>query len=309
MAILFSDQSYRSDKIFASLREAMPDIDLRQYPDIGNPDEIDYAIIWYPAPASLQNLPNLKGIFTTSAGVDGIIQDDTLPADVPIIRNVDPALARGVAEYVTYQALRFYRHHHTFDRQQHSITWQQIRQPDPQDCTIGIMGLGEIGKKCAEYLAPFGFPIRSWSQSKKDVPFVTSFAGDKSFHDFLSGTNILINTLPLTSKTTEILNSDTFAHLPDGAFLINVGRGKHLVDADLIQALESKKIAAAALDVFTVEPLPQDHPFWMHPQITMTPHIASITRINVAVQNILQHISDFENGIPFQNTVNKQKEY
>lgn len=309
MAILFSDQSYRSGAIFETLRKAMPDTDLRCYPDIGDPADIHYAIIWYPAPGSLQNLPNLKAIFTTSAGVDGIIHDTTLPADIPIIRNTDPSLARGVAEYVTYQTLRFYRKHHVFDAQQRSKTWKQIRQPEPQDHTIGIMGFGIIGQLIASYLQPFGFPMRTWSQSRKAVEGITSFAGDNELNDFLSETKILINILPLTERTEHILDHALFTALPQDACVINVGRGKHLVENDLIAALNSNHLEAAALDVFNDEPLPPEHPFWEHPKITMTPHIASITRLDVIAQNILQQIEDHENGIPFPHSVDRSKQY
>ncbi len=308
MAILFSDDSYRADKIFSALKSAMPEIDLRKFPDTGDPDAIDYAIIWYPKPGSLQNLPNLKAVFSVAAGVDGILRDATLP-DVPLIRSVDPGLTQGMVEYVVYHVLRYHRHQHHYDRQQREAVWKQLPQVPPQKRRIGIMGLGEMGGACAKALRFLKFDLRGWSRSAKKIDGMKTFAGDDALPAFLSETDILVNVLPLTPETHGILNAKNFAALPDGAFLIHAGRGGHMVESDLLAALESGKLTHASLDVFPTEPLPEDSLLWAHPKITLTPHIASITDFAAAARNILNNINLLKSDQPLPGTVDRRRGY
>src|SRR5690606_29825318 len=159
MALLFSDNSYRRDTIYEKLKEAMPGVDLRKFPEIGDAAEIDYAIIWYPVPGSLQNLPNLKAVFAVSAGVDGIVHDPSLP-DVPLAGSVDPHLTQGMVEYGIHEVLRYHRHFHLYERQQREKIWKQRPQFKPQEKTIGLMGLGQMGRACAEMLRHLKFNVR-----------------------------------------------------------------------------------------------------------------------------------------------------
>jgi glyoxylate/hydroxypyruvate reductase len=308
MTILFSDNSYRRDKVFALLQENMPGVDLRNYPDIGNPEDIKYAIMFRPAPGSLQNLPNLKVIFMTSAGVDAIMHDDTLP-DVPIVRNTDPHLAHGIREYVVYHVLHYHRFFDRYAQQQPTQTWKQYPQLDSFTRTIGIMGLGEMGLPAAQALMALGFKVRSWSQSEKHIDGIQSFYGRDQFKEFLSGSEMLVNILPLTDQTRGILNKDLFDHLPKGAVVINIGRGPHLNEQDLIEALDSDHLSAAALDVFPVEPLPENSPLWTHPKIKITPHIASLTNYPNVTRDILNTIESFERGEQLKNIVNRTRQY
>jgi glyoxylate/hydroxypyruvate reductase A len=309
MAILFSDNTYRADKIFAALTTVMPHADLRQFPRVGNAADIQYAIIWRPAAASLIGLPNLRAIFTVSAGVDGIIYDHTLPPDVPIVRSVDPDLTRGMVEYAVYHTLRYHRHFHHYDADQKTRTWKQRPQIVARDRVVGIMGLGEMGRNIATSLSAMGFAVRGWSRGPKKIPNVTCFAGNDALTAFLSGVDIVINVLPLTPDTSGILNARLFKALPQGAFLINAGRGPHLVLPDLLAALDSGHIAHATLDVFDTEPLPEASALWAHPKIAITPHIASITNFAAVGQNILKYITDFERGRPLPHLVDRTRGY
>lgn len=308
MAILFSDSSYNQDKIFALLQEGLPGIDLRRFPEIGNPAEIDYAIMFRPAPGSLQNLPNLKAIFMTSAGVDAIMHDDTLP-DVPIIRNTDPHLAAGIREYVVYHVLHYHRFFDRYAVQQPQKIWKQYPQLIASTRTIGIMGLGEMGLPTATALTALGFRVRGWRATPKQIDGIESFYGDDQKNDFLSGCEMLVNILPLTDKTRGILNADLFAQLPKGAIVMNVGRGAHLVEQDLIDALDRDHLSAAVLDVFPAEPLVETSPFWSHPKVKLTPHIASLTDYKNICQNILSLIDQYERGKEMPGAVDRRRQY
>ena len=308
MAILFSDKTYRSEKIFGMLKKHMPEQDLRFWPDTGSPEEIDYAIIWISEKGSLQNLPNLKAIFTVSAGVDGIIKDDTLP-DVPLVRLVEPGLTDGMVEYALYHVLKYHRDQHIYDNQQKEKLWQQHHQRASWDRTIGIMGLGEMGQAIAHMLTAMKFNVLGWSRTPKVIEDVKSFVGPEGFDNFLSQTEILVNVLPLTPETKDILNKNLFNKLPRGACIINMGRGRHLIENDLIDALDTDHVAAASLDVFYPEPLPTDNSLWDHPKVTLTPHIASITDYKYASKYILEQIQNFESGRPLENIVDLKLGY
>lgn len=306
--ILFSDHSYRTTEIFTQLRDLMPDADLRLYPEIGNAAEIDYAIVWQPQPGSLQNLPNLKAIFSIGAGVDGILRDDTIP-NVPLIRNSDDSLAHDVSGYVVYEVLRLHRSFAAFETQQPQKSWKRFQPPAPHERRIGLMGVGKMAAPAIHALTALGFAVQGWSRTPKIIPGVQSFAGTAQFHAFLQQTDILVNLLPLTPETTGILNRALFAQLPQGAMLINTARGAHMVEEDLLAALDSGQLSHAALDVFVTEPLPADNPLWLHPKISITPHVAAITRYDALCRHVIQHITAFENGEPLQDIVDRVSGY
>lgn len=308
MAILFSDNSYKSDKFFSLLQENMPGVDLRKYPDVGNVQDIDYAIMFRPLPGSLQNLPNLKLIFMTSAGVDAIMNDHTLP-DVPIIRNTDPHLANGMCEYALYHVLHYHRFFDRYEKQQSQKLWKQYPQFDASQRHIGIMGMGEMAQPLIKALIALGFNVYGWSNSKKDIDGVNSFHGQEQLPEFLAHSHILINILPLTDVTRGILNKELFVKLPQGAIVINIARGAHLVEQDLVEALDKGHLSAATLDVFPTEPLPEDSPLWSHPKIKITPHIASLTEYKNVCTNILALIEKFEHGEEMQNVVCRERQY
>ena len=274
------------------------------------PDEIDYVVAFRPPPGFLKTLPKLKAIFSLGAGVDGFLKDPEFPRNVPLVRFVDVTLAREMAQYVVMHTLLIHRHQRHFDEGQKKKEWRQMMLPRPSAQTrVGILGLGEIGSVTAERLAMFDFAVSGWSRTRKSVPGVKSFAGESEMAAFLGQCDIMACLLPLTPQTRGILNARTFAMLPRGAWVINVARGQHLVEADLIAALDSGHLAGAVLDVFQSEPLPVDDPLWSHPKVTVTPHIAAISAPQAAVDYIVSGIAAFERGEPPANIVDVSKGY
>lgn len=308
MAILLTDATHRRDFILGLLQKHMSEYDIRRWPDVGNPDEIDYAIAWQPESGSLQNLPNLKALFLTSAGVDAALSVPDLP-DVPIVRCVNHTLSGGMAEYVAYNVLKFHRGFDIYDQQQREGIWKQNRQPGASKCTVGIMGMGEMGLSCIQVLKPFGYDLRGWSRTPKDIDGVEHFAGDDELRPFLNGCHIVVCVLPLTAETRGILCTENLQHLPHGSYLISAGRGAQMVEDDILHLIGNGHLAGAALDVFETEPLPADHPFWSEPKISLTPHIASITDYKALCDDIKRQITEFEAGKPLQNLVDRVRGY
>ncbi len=277
----------------------VPALEVRAWPDVGDPADIRYALAWKPPAGELAKLPNLKAILSMGAGADHLFADPALP-DVPVTRVVDPYLTAGITEYVLLHVLRYHRNQPVFEAQQRDHVWddraRELRQADERP--VGVMGLGELGRDTVAKLAALGFDVAGWSRTAKDLPGVACFAGPDGLAPFLARTEILVCLLPLTAETADILNRETLAQLPQGADLINAARGGHVVDADLTDALASGQLAHATLDVFREEPLPGEHPFWDHPQITITPHNASITDPRSVVRQVAENIRRFDAGEP-----------
>jgi glyoxylate/hydroxypyruvate reductase len=309
MALLFRSSVDSAARWSGQLARLMPGLDIRIWPDIGDPTEIDYALVWRPEPGLLAALPNLKLILSLGAGIDHILCDPHLPAGVPITRLVDPYLTDAMSEYVVLQVLRLHRHDLDYRAQQQAGIWRELPQKNAGERPVGILGFGEIGQDAGRKLAALGFPVSGWSRREKAVAGFATFAGHAGLPQLLAQTEILVCLLPLTEETRGVLNARTFAALPRGAGLVNAGRGAHLVEEDLIPALESEQLSAAALDVFREEPLPPGHPFWQHPRILVTPHIAGTTNPQTAAPVILDNIRRFEAGRPLLNQVDPQVGY
>ncbi|MBR9837939.1 MAG: glyoxylate/hydroxypyruvate reductase A [Rhodobacteraceae bacterium] len=257
------------------LAEMLPGWTVKALDAVTDPAEVEYAVVWRPRTGDIAKFPNLKAVVSIGAGIDHVLADSELPEGVPIIRTVGDDLTQRMREYV---ALHVLRHHRDMPRQlqaQAEKDWHAIVVPVAPNRTVGVMGLGNLGAAAAQTLSALGFNTRGWSKSPKDIPGVQTFAGPEGMDAFLDGCEILVNLLPLTEQTTGILNAELFGKLAEGACLINCARGPHLVDADLLEALESGQIKQATLDVFHIEPLPVEHQFWDHPAITVTPHVAS----------------------------------
>ncbi|MHA7866933.1 MAG: 2-hydroxyacid dehydrogenase [Salipiger thiooxidans] len=257
------------------LAEMLPGWTVKALDAVTDPAEVEYAVVWRPRTGDIAKFPNLKAVVSIGAGIDHVLADSELPEGVPIIRTVGDDLTQRMREYV---ALHVLRHHRDMPRQlqaQAEKDWHAIVVPVAPNRTVGVMGLGNLGAAAAQTLSALGFNTRGWSKSPKDIPGVETFAGPEGMDAFLDGCEILVNLLPLTEQTTGILNAELFGKLAEGACLINCARGPHLVDADLLEALESGQIKQATLDVFHIEPLPAEHQFWDHPAITVTPHVAS----------------------------------
>jgi glyoxylate/hydroxypyruvate reductase A len=286
-----------------------PELKTVNWPFKGDPAEIDYALVWQPPKGELKRYPNLKAIFSVGAGIDHLASDPDLPAGVPVVRMVEPGLTAGMSEYVVLAVLNHHRFMLDYAAQRRARVWEEIPQLPAEARQVGILGLGVLGRDAAEKLKPFGFRLAGWSRSPKSITGVTCFHGSGGLDAFLGGTDILVCLLPLTAETTGILNGETFARLPPGAAVINVGRGKQLVEADLLAALDSGQIGGATLDVFQNEPLPEDHPFWAHPRVFMTPHIASMTVPQSAVRAVVANIQRLESGEALQHVVDLKRGY
>jgi glyoxylate/hydroxypyruvate reductase A len=268
------------------------------------PEDVDYVLSFRPPSGLLASLPNLKAVFSLGAGVDGFLHDGDYPARVPLVRFVDETLSAEMAQFVLMHVLIHHRHQRLFDAAQPKHKWRQMVLPRrTEDTRIGMLGLGEIGAFTAQRLRELGFPVSGWSRTRKNYPGIKSFAGDGELKDFLAQSDITVCLLSLTRKTTGILNAKAFAAIPEGGFVINVARGGHVVEADLIAALDSGHLCGAVLDVFDTEPLPEDSPLWSHPKITVTPHVAAISQPAVAARFVLDGIAKFERGETPDNIV------
>jgi len=278
--------------------------------DSYKPEDIRYVAGFRPAPGFLKTLPNLKAVFSLGAGVDGFLRDPEFPKNLPLVRFVDPTLMHEMAQFVTMHVLIAHRGQRFFDTMQRQRKWQQRMLTKPsRDTRIGILGLGDIGATIAESLLGFDFQLLGWSRSEKSVPGVKSFAGKQTLPQFLAQCDYCVCVLPLTDDTRGIMNADFFAKLPKDAFVINVARGGHLVEEDLIAALDSGHLSGAVLDVFQTEPLPADSPIWRHPKITATPHIAGITDPKMALAYVADCVARCEEGRPLNNIVDVGKGY
>jgi glyoxylate/hydroxypyruvate reductase len=309
MALLFRSSVDSAARWREQLDRLLPGLAVRLWPDIGDPAEIDYALVWRPEPGLLAALPNLKLILSLGAGVDHILADPELPHHIPIIRLVDPYLTDAMSEYVALQVLRLHRQDLEYQAQQQVRIWRELDQKNAVDRTVGILGFGEIGQTTGRRLRALGFPVAGWSRREKIVRGFSTFAGQRELPLLLRQSEILVCLLPLTAATEGILCARNFALLPRGAGLVNAGRGGHLVEEDLIPALAAGQLSAAALDVFREEPLPAEHPFWGHPRILVTPHIAGITNPATAAPIIADTIRRFESGQPLRNRVDPVQGY
>lgn len=313
MALLVAFKGLPEEKWAKPLAAELPGLDVRCWPDIGPREDISYALVWKPEPGLLKSLPNLKAIFSLGAGADHILEDPGLP-DVPIVRFVDPDLTQRICEYVVLHVLFHHRRMPDYLAQQARNEWCELRQPAARDVTVGVMGLGVLGRAAAEKLRGLGFPVRGWSAGRKAIDGIDCFAGPEELDRFLGQTDILVCLLPLTPQTRRILNRTLFARLrQDGPLgkpvLINAGRGPLQVEADISAALEDGTLGAASLDVFEEEPLPKASPLWRHPRIVITPHNAALTAPHAVCAHVAAQIRRFEAGEPLSHLIDRARGY
>jgi glyoxylate/hydroxypyruvate reductase A len=282
----------------AAFAEFAPGLEVRNWsdPDI-DPHSVEYVMVWEPEHHRLATFPNLRMVCSAAAGIDHILSDPSLPRHLPLVRLVTADQAQRMGDYVCWAVLSLMR------RIPEIIVEQRARGFDTSmtgesapDTRVGVMGLGAMGARSAVMLAGLGFQVAGWSTSAKDIADVANFVGDAALPAFLARTDILVCLLPLTPATTGIIRAETIAQLPKGACVVNAGRGRHVVDADLITALDSGHLAGAVLDVFDPEPLPKESPFWAHPKVIVTPHVASFGSRRVRARHIAGVIAAFERG-------------
>jgi glyoxylate/hydroxypyruvate reductase A len=309
VALLFACAGIPSEPWVAAIGAALPDLDIRVWPDYGDAEDIEYALLWGSLAAELGRFPRLRAVLSFGAGVDHILNTPGRPQDVPVVRLVDPAFQAGMAEYVLFNVLRFHRRFAEYDDQQRRGVWACHAQRTPASRRIGILGMGILGTACAESLVALGFDVSGWSRSPKSIAGVDGFTGGEGLTPFLARSEILVCLLPLTAETEDILDRRAFDSMPRGGFLINAGRGRHVVDADLLAALDGGQIAGAALDVFRTEPLPANHPFWTHPKIRITPHIAALVNVESASATIVDTIRRLRDGRKLLNVADPARGY
>ncbi len=311
MALLFSSTFDGADEWRDALARLLPDLEFRVWPQgVGDPADIEYALVWEPGRGMLRRFPNLKAIFSLGAGVDHLMDDPDLPAGVPVVRLVDGMLTRGMTEYIVARVLHYHRQFHLYRRFQEEGRWKSLEAPDTARRGIGILGLGVLGGEAARALVGLGFgAVAGWSRGPKSIDGVESFHGEDALMPFLGRTEILVCVLPHTPATEGIIDARALAALPGGSCLINPARGGHVVDKDLLAALDSGHIAHATLDVFREEPLAADHPYWRHSRVTLTPHIASRTVASSAAREVAEDIRRIGDGLPPRHPVDPVQGY
>jgi len=309
MALLLKTDIDRGDSWHRAFARLAPDIAVRDWPGAGDAGAIEFALVWAPPRGALKGYPNLKAIFSIGAGIDHLASDPDLPKDVPIVRMVEPGLSAGMVEFVVMSVLYHHRFMVEYAAQQRAKIWREIEQIPTSRRRVGILGLGVLGGAAAGKLREFGFDVAGWSRTAKKRPGIATFHGPRGLSPFLKRSDILICLLPLTPETAGILNARTFAALPHGAALISIGRGGHVVEADLLAALDSGQVGAATLDVFQDEPLPPDSPFWTHERVIVTPHIASMTIAETAAAAVIANIRRIQAGKPPEHVVDLEQGY
>ena len=298
----------------ARFRNRAPQRDIRVWPDaVGNMEDIAYVAAWKPPHGLLANYKNLKAVFSLGAGVDHLTTDPALP-NVPVVRIVDRDLTRRMTEYVVMHTLMFHRRQQTYDQQQWEKVWFEHPQAAARDVAVGIMGLGELGIDAVSVLQRIGFNVAGWSRTAKNIAGIQAFHGRDGLDTFLARTEILVVLLPHTPATESILNLGLLRKLKrdgaaGGAFLINAGRGKLQIDADILAALDDGTLAGAALDVFPTEPLPQASALWTHPKVSVSPHNAAVSDPKALIDNVLRQIENFEAGKPLENVIDRAAGY
>jgi glyoxylate/hydroxypyruvate reductase A len=308
MTFLYKANATRGQEWARFFAARAPDLPFRLWPDVGDPAQIRYLAAWMPPDNIAATFPNLELVFSVGAGVDQF-DVSRLPPHVPLIRMLEPGIAESMVEYVTMAVLALHRDLVHFIAQQRERTWREIQITQAAKRRVGIMGLGLLGQAVLERLKAFGFPLAGWNRSPRTIEDVSCYAGGQALSEFLARTDILVCLLPLTSETRGILNTRLFEALPRGGQLVNVGRGGHLVEADLIEALDHGVLSAAVLDVAEHEPLPAGHPFWSHPRILLTPHIASMTTPEAAVEFVLETIARHRRGEALPGQVDLDRGY
>lgn len=309
MSLLFIAPKRNMSTWKEAATKADPNIDVEIWPEVQNKEQVQFAVCWNHPKYVLDQYPNLKVVSSLGAGVDHLLSDESLSDSVELCRIVSPSLVQQMKEYVLAAVLNIQRNFVKYIRQRDQRKLQTHHHSLAKNVHIGVMGLGELGEPVATQLVQMGYRVSGWSRSKKQIDGVKTFVGANELGSFLSNTQILICLLPLTSQTEGILNLALFKKLKPSAWIINVARGQHLVDEDLIYALDSNMLQGAWLDVFSEEPLPERHPFWNRSNIIITPHIASITPPGEAVPQIIDNYKRALSGIDLLHSVDRGKGY
>jgi glyoxylate/hydroxypyruvate reductase A len=270
--------------------------------------QADHAIVWAPPQQFIDEQSGLQALFNIGAGVDALLQLK-LPSSLKVVRLDDAGMSVQMAEFVCHAVIRHFREFDGYDADTQAGKWSYRKPLSRADFAVGVMGLGVLGERVAKALQVFDFSVNGYSRSPKDLPGIRCFSGAQALPDFLAATRVLVNLMPLTPETENILNQSTLSQLQQGGYVINVARGKHLVDEDLLALIDSGHLAGAALDVFRTEPLPADHVFWQHPKITVTPHTSARTLREESIAQIVGKMQALQRGEPINGVVEHQRGY
>jgi glyoxylate/hydroxypyruvate reductase A len=292
----------------AVFAEHVPEVQFRCWPDAGALHEVRYLVAWTLDAGLVASLPNLEVLFSIGAGVDQL-DLSVVPPTVRVVRMIESGITKTMAEYVAMAALALHRDLPFYLTEQRAGRWSPQEVLLCSERTVGVMGLGELGRAALETLRALGFRTLGWSRSGAQIEGTRCFAGEDGLGAFLGQSEILVCLLPLTQESRGVLGRDLFSRLPFGAGLINVARGGHLVEADLLDALASGQLRHAVLDVADPEPLPEGHPFHAHPSIMLTPHVAGVTRRETAVHSLIANVRRALAGEPMHGEIDRARGY
>jgi len=306
--ILYRGPQERGDCWQELFNDALPDVVWHHWPKVERKDAIELMVTWKLPRDYQQDYPNLKVIFSVGAGVDQL-DLATVPEHIKVVRMLDPGIAKGMSEFIAMHVLNIHRETFSYINSNPSASWKQLSTKANHKRRVGILGLGNLGQDAAKTLLNLGFSVNGWSRSVKDIKGVSCFSGNAELSTFLAQSDILVSLLPLTEQTRGLLNDKTLLSLPKGASLINVGRGEQLIPEDLLALLDSQHINYAVLDVFEIEPLAENHPFWQHPKVVVTPHIAAITQNDSAGSVLIENVQRYLNNQPMVGIVDRSLGY
>ncbi len=311
MKIVFCCTNTKAEPWLEGFRQALPGVDIWEWqasPEGQAPKLADHAVVWSPPQSFIDEQTQLQNLFNIGAGVDALLKL-SLPSSLNIVRLNDAGMSAQMSEYVCHAVIRYFREFKYYENDQLEQRWSYRKPVLRSEFSVGVLGAGVLGSKVAQALQQFEFPVNVWSRSPKQLAGVKSFTGPDQLPVFLNATRVLVNLLPLTPDTENILNRANLSQLKAGSFLINVARGKHVVDQDLLDLLEQGQIAGATLDVFRVEPLPQDHAFWSHPKIVVTPHTSARTMREESIAQIAGKMNAVYAGQFIEGRVDKIRGY